>query len=34
LSNWKKEAEQLARQGLSWRAIAVELGEPKEVLND
>lgn len=34
MSNWKKEAEQLARQGLSWRAIAVELGEPKSTVSD
>lgn len=32
--NWKDEAEQLARQGLSWRAIAVELGEPKSTVSD
>lgn len=32
--NWKEEAEQLARQGLSWRAIAVELGEPKSTVSD
>lgn len=32
--DWKEEAEQLARQGLSWRAIAVELGEPKSTVSD
>lgn len=34
MSNWKIEAEELARQGLSWRAISVELGEPKSTVSD
>jgi predicted phosphodiesterase len=34
LSDWKVEAEQLARQGKSWRRIAEHLDQPKSTVSD
>jgi hypothetical protein len=34
LSNWKVEAEQLARNGKSWRKVAELVGEPKSTVSD
>lgn len=34
MSDWKVEAEQLARQGKSWRKIAEHLDQPKSTVSD
>lgn len=34
MSDWKAEAEQLARQGKSWRKIADHLDQPKSTVSD
>lgn len=34
MSDWKVEAEQLARQGKSWRRIAEHLDQPKSTVSD
>lgn len=32
--NWKSQASDLARQGLSWRKIAARIGKPKSTVSD
>lgn len=34
MTNWKEEAETLARGGMSWRQIALTLDEPKTTVSD
>ena len=34
MTDWKVEAEKLARQGKSWRKIAEHLDQPKSTVSD